>query len=280
MNDQLKSMGMRSIISVWPRFERESRYFDMLSAKGWLLKDKDGHAVDGLPVRADRAGALIDSTNPEARTWFWGKIRDNIASQGFDWFWLDETEPDLVPDGSFYSIGSGDRYHNVFPLLHTEGVAKGSAQDRPNMRNLILSRAAYLGSQRTGGLFWSSDVRATWERTQAAGSRRAELYGLGSGLLGQRYRWLAVAQRPQGRASAAGRSGGRDGDGGGLCRLSRAVRALVRIQRVLAHAAHPRPAPRHRAVAIWQGRRADPGRQSAPALCADPLSLCAGPPDL
>jgi alpha-D-xyloside xylohydrolase len=31
------------------------------------------------------------------------------------------------------------------------------------MRNLILSRAAYLGSQRTGGLFWSSDVRATWE---------------------------------------------------------------------------------------------------------------------
>ncbi len=163
MNDQLKAMGMRSIISVWPRFERESRYFDMLSAKGWLLKDKDGHAVDGLPVRADRAGALIDSTNPEARNWFWGELRDNIASQGFDWFWLDETEPDLVPDGSFYSIGSGDRYHNLFPLLHTEGVAKGSAHDRPDFRNLILSRAAYLGSQRTGGLFWSSDVHSTWE---------------------------------------------------------------------------------------------------------------------
>ncbi|MDH2132046.1 glycoside hydrolase family 31 protein [Sphingobium yanoikuyae] len=163
MNDQLNAMGMRSIISVWPRFEREGRYFEYLKSKGWFLKDKDGNPVDGLPMRSDRAGALIDSTNPQAREWFWGKLRDNIASQGFDWFWLDETEPDLVPDGYFYSIGSGDRYHNLFPLVHTSGVAEGSERDRPNFRNMILARAAYLGSQRNGGLFWSSDIKSTWE---------------------------------------------------------------------------------------------------------------------
>lgn len=163
MNARLHDMGMHSIISVWPRFERESRYYDMLAARGWFLHDKDGSVVDGLAVRSDRAGALIDSTNPDARRWFWGKIRDNIASQGFDWFWLDETEPDLVPDGHWYSIGSGDRYHNVFPLLHTMGVAEGSAEDRPDTRNMILCRAAYLGTQRNGCLFWSSDVDATWD---------------------------------------------------------------------------------------------------------------------
>ncbi|MGA1797359.1 TIM-barrel domain-containing protein [Sphingomonas sp. 4RDLI-65] len=163
MNDKLKMLGMHSIISVWPRFERESRYFDLLSSKGWLLHDADGSVVDGLAVRADRAGALLDSTNPDAREWFWGKIRDNIASQGFDWFWLDETEPDLVPDGHFYQLGSGDRYHNLFPLVHTTGVAEGSARDRPDTRNLILSRAAYLGTQRNGALFWSSDIQATWD---------------------------------------------------------------------------------------------------------------------
>ncbi len=163
MNDKLKMLGMHSIISVWPRFERESRYYDLLASKGWLLHDADGSVVDGLPVRADRAGALLDSTNPDARDWFWGKIRDNIASEGFDWFWLDETEPDLVPDGHFYQRGSGDRYHNLFPLVHTSGVAEGSARDRPDMRNLILARAAYLGTQRNGALFWSSDVEATWE---------------------------------------------------------------------------------------------------------------------
>jgi alpha-D-xyloside xylohydrolase len=163
MNQKLHEQGVHSIISVWPRFEKESRYFDFLAAKGWLLKDADGKPVDGLAARSDRAGALIDSTNPQAREWFWEKIRDNIAAQGFDWFWLDETEPDLVPDGYFYSIGSGDRYHNLYPLVHTQGVAEGSRRDRPNQRNLILARAAYLGSQRYGSLFWSSDINPTWE---------------------------------------------------------------------------------------------------------------------
>jgi alpha-glucosidase (family GH31 glycosyl hydrolase) len=48
---------------------------------------------------------LIDATNPAARKWFWEKARDNVLSHGFDYPWLDETEPDLVPDGFFYSVG-------------------------------------------------------------------------------------------------------------------------------------------------------------------------------
>lgn len=163
MNQQLHDQGVHTLISVWPRFERESRYFDFLAARGWLLRDREGNPVNGLAERNDRAGGLIDSTHPQARAWFWDRIRDNIASSGFDWFWLDETEPDLVPDGYFYSIGSGDRYHNVFPLLHTQGIAEGSRRDRPTRRNLILARAAYLGSQRYGSLFWSSDIDPTWE---------------------------------------------------------------------------------------------------------------------
>ena len=67
------------------------------------------------------------------------------------------------PTATSTRIGSGDRYHNVFPLLHTRGVAEGSRRDRPNKRNLILARAAYLGSQRNGCLFWSSDIDPTWE---------------------------------------------------------------------------------------------------------------------
>ena len=199
MNAQLKAEGIRSIVSVWPRFEKESRWFDTLAAKGWLLRDKDGKPVDGLAIRSDRAGALIDTTNPDARAWYWGKIRDNIASNGFDWFWLDETEPDLVPDGYFYSIGSGDRYHNVFPLLHTTSVAEGSARDRPTLRNMILCRAAYLGAQANGCLFWSSDVQATWEAL-----KRQVPAGLGMSASGIAY-WSSDTggwQWPNGPAAA------------------------------------------------------------------------------
>jgi alpha-D-xyloside xylohydrolase len=163
MNKQLHDMGMESIISIWPRYETSGRYFNELDQKGYLLKDKDGKTVDGLPFRSDRTGGLIDATNPAARQWFWEKARDNILSKGFDYPWLDETEPDLVPDGFFYSIGSGDRYRNLFPLLHVEGASDNMRKWKPNKRALILSRAAYLGSQRTGALFWSSDIMPTWE---------------------------------------------------------------------------------------------------------------------
>jgi alpha-D-xyloside xylohydrolase len=50
--------------------------------------------------------------------------------------------------------------------LHVEGVAQGSRRDRPNKRNVILARAAYLGSQRTGALFWSSDINPSWDALQ------------------------------------------------------------------------------------------------------------------
>ncbi|CAL4867084.1 hypothetical protein MMA231_01334 [Asticcacaulis sp. MM231] len=166
MNKQLHDMGLQSIVSIWPRYETSGRYFNELDHKGFLLKDKDGKTVDGLPFRSDRTGGLIDSTNPEARKWFWEHARDNILSHGFDYPWLDETEPDLVPDGFHYSIGTGDRYHNLFPLVHVEGVQQGMREWKPNKRALILSRAAYLGSQRTGALFWSSDIQPTWEALQ------------------------------------------------------------------------------------------------------------------
>lgn len=166
MNRQLHAMGLQSIISIWPRFEKASRYFNELDSKGYLLKNKEGQTQDGLPYRNDRTGGLIDSTNPAARKWFWEHARDGVISQGFDYPWLDETEPDLVPDGMFFSIGSGDRYRNVYPLVHVEGVAEGLKAYRPNKRSLILARAAYLGSQRTGGLFWSSDINPSWDALQ------------------------------------------------------------------------------------------------------------------
>ena len=163
MNRDLHALGVKSMISVWPRFERDSRYFDALDAKGFFLKDKDGKTQDGLPLRADRAGALIDATNGRALDWFFTHVRDNILSHGFDYLWLDETEPDLVPDGFFFRIGSGDRYHNVFPLLYVGGISRHLRAYRPDRRVLILARAAYLGSQRTGAIFWSSDIDPSWE---------------------------------------------------------------------------------------------------------------------
>ena len=46
----------------------------------------------------DVIGPNLDTTNPEAAKWFWEKIRDRyVKPYGFDYIWLDETEPDIDP---------------------------------------------------------------------------------------------------------------------------------------------------------------------------------------
>jgi alpha-D-xyloside xylohydrolase len=139
----------------------ESRYYQELVRKGWLIHDAQGKPIDGLPY--DRAGSDIDTTNPEAAQWYWKTIRDNILSQGFDSLWADETEPDLPPDGAYYKIGPGTQYFNVYPLLHTAALYDGFRKDLPEKRGLILSRDAFTGIQRNGVIVWSSDISPTWD---------------------------------------------------------------------------------------------------------------------
>jgi alpha-D-xyloside xylohydrolase len=148
------------MISVWPRFTAPSRYYDFLLQKGWFEHLADGAPTDGLPY--DRAGSDIDTTNPDAGHWYWEVIRDNLVKLGFDSFWADETEPDLPPNGSYFHIGPGTRFFNVYPLFHTAAIYQGFRRDL-DRRALILSRDAYLGAQRNGTMFWSSDIFPSWD---------------------------------------------------------------------------------------------------------------------
>jgi alpha-D-xyloside xylohydrolase len=160
MNKQLHAQNIQTMISVWPRFTEGSRYYDFVLKQGWFEHLADGTPTNGLPY--DKAGSDIDTTNPEAAQWYWGIIRDNLVSKGFDSFWADETEPDLPPNGSYFSIGPGTRFFNVYPLFHTASIYNGFRRDLQT-RALVLSRDVYLGAQRNGTMFWSSDIFPTWD---------------------------------------------------------------------------------------------------------------------
>jgi len=161
MNKKLHAMGFETMISVWPRFVPEDRYYAELLKKGWLIHKADGTPIDGLPY--DRAGSDIDTTNPQAAAWYWKIIHENIISKGFDSLWADETEPDLPPDGAYFHVGPGTQFFNVYPLFHTAALYEGFRKDEPGRRALILSRDAYTGAQRNGTIFWSSDIYPTWD---------------------------------------------------------------------------------------------------------------------
>jgi alpha-glucosidase/alpha-D-xyloside xylohydrolase len=164
MNKQLHSMGVNTLISVWPHYAQGTQFYDMLRSKGWLI-----HTPDGKPDLGwahDVIGPNIDTTNPEAAKWFWEKIRDRfVKPYGFDYIWLDETEPDVEPSKDIFSIGSGARYYNAYPLFHTASVYEGFRRDFGESRRvMILARAAYLGAQQNGTVFWSSDIVSTWDQ--------------------------------------------------------------------------------------------------------------------
>ncbi len=161
MNAELHKLGFHSMISVWPRFVPEDRYYDLLLKNGWFEHLADGTPTNGLPY--DRAGSDIDTTNPDAAHWYWNTIRENFVSMGFDAFWSDETEPDLPPNGSYLHVGPGTEYFNVYPYFHTKALYDGFRRDLPQTRALILSRDAYLGAQHNGAIFWSSDIYPTWD---------------------------------------------------------------------------------------------------------------------
>jgi alpha-D-xyloside xylohydrolase len=161
MNDKLHAMGFQTMISVWPRFVPTDRFYTEIAQHGWFEHLADGTPTNGLPY--DKAGSDIDTTNPDAAHWYWNTIRDSILSQGFDSLWADETEPDLPPNGSYFRIGPGTEYFNVYPLFHTGALYQGFRNDETDRRALILSRDGYLGVQHNGAIVWSSDIFPTWD---------------------------------------------------------------------------------------------------------------------
>jgi alpha-D-xyloside xylohydrolase len=160
MNRELHDMHFHTMISVWPRFVPESRYYSTVLKNWWFEKLGNGTPTNGLPY--DRAGSDIDTTNPDAAKWFWDIVNENYVAKGFDSFWADETEPDLPPNGSYFHIGPGTQFFNVYPLFHTAAFYNGMRRDMKE-RALILSRDSYLGAQHNGAIFWSSDISANWD---------------------------------------------------------------------------------------------------------------------
>ncbi|MCM1134478.1 MAG: DUF5110 domain-containing protein [Clostridium sp.] len=159
MNRKLEEMGYDTMISCWPRFMKESNNYDYLEQRGWFMKDSQDNTVYGTPE--DQRGALIDTTNPECGKWYFETIKKNYGDLGYKYYWTDEDEPDISPHESFLYAGMGARVHNIYPLTHTKCIYEGH-RDSFSHRCLILSRAAYLGAQKYGTTFWSSDIFPEW----------------------------------------------------------------------------------------------------------------------
>ena len=167
MINELNSMGIELMVSVWPQIALDSENYEEMSRLGLLAKSERGQQI-GMRFVAD--SMFFDATNRRAREYVWQKCRENYFRHGIRVFWLDEAEPEWSCSYDFdnyrYDMGSCLQVGNIYPQQYSRGFYEGLRHE--NIADPVnLVRCAWAGSQRYGALVWSGDVASTWEAFRA-----------------------------------------------------------------------------------------------------------------
>lgn len=179
MVEELESLGIKLMVSVWPTVEARSPLFPHMKAKGWLVTSDRG-----VQVNLDFMGntTFFDATHPQAREYVWETVKKNYYDLGIKLFWLDEAEPEYRAydfDNYRYHAGPvlevGNRYPRDFAQGFYDGLHDAGERDIVN-----LVRCSWAGSQRYGVLAWSGDVHSSFHafRNQLAAGLNMGLAGI------------------------------------------------------------------------------------------------------
>lgn len=179
MVDELKSMGVELMVSIWPTVERDSYNFNELNNNGYLIRTERGVQY-GMDFMAPTIH--IDVTNPDARAFFWKTAKKNYFDLGIRLFWLDEAEPEYKVydfDHFRYYAGSNSQIGNMFPVKYAKTFYDGLTADYDE-KVINLIRCAWAGSQKYGALVWSGDIGTTFKdmRNQIAAGLNMGLAGI------------------------------------------------------------------------------------------------------
>lgn len=161
MAQELHSMGIQLMVSIWPTVDRHSVHYSELKERDLLIRTNRG-----LDVTMEFNGmeSYLDTTNPEGRAFIWNAAKKNYLDRGVSLFWLDEAEPEYtVPDFDNYRYyeGQGLECANIYPLGYARAFYEGMrAEGIENPIHLI--RCAWAGAQRYGALVWSGDIPSSF----------------------------------------------------------------------------------------------------------------------
>ncbi len=157
------------MISVWGKYYPGTDNFKAMLGHGFLYKPLLDEGIKdwlGYPY------TFYDAFNPKARKAFWGQINSALFQKGIDAWWMDATEPDLMPSPPTLegqeahlnptALGPGPKVLNAYPLENSTGVYDGQRAAAPDQRVFILTRSGFAGSQRTASALWSGDITSTW----------------------------------------------------------------------------------------------------------------------
>jgi alpha-D-xyloside xylohydrolase len=178
MVEELKSMGMKCMVSVWPTVDWSCENFAYMRDHGLLLRNERGMPLqDGASVES-----FWDSTNPQARKYHWEQIKKGYVDYGIRYFWLDTIEPEIIPlefDNTRFYLGNGKEVAGLYPKCYQQTYFEGLKAEGETAP-LTLGRSAWVGSQSYGAAIWSADIPSTFDslRRQVNGGLNIAMSGI------------------------------------------------------------------------------------------------------
>lgn len=119
-------------------------------------------------VSSPREARVYDAFNPEARGIVWDYMNRYMFQLGMSAWWMDATEPEFYgakqSDFNFQTKeGALRNVRNIYPLYTSKAIWDNQRATTLDKRVYILTRSAYIGSQRYGAGSWSGDIRASFD---------------------------------------------------------------------------------------------------------------------
>lgn len=178
MVEELKSMGIRLMVSIWPTIDPRSENYEIMRRKNYLIRNEKGVNVVFMFLGPQ---TYVDTTHPGARDYFWTRVMKNYYDAGIKNFWLDEAEPEMRPydfDNIRMFLGNGQEVSNIYCYTYAQTFYDGLRRKGEDVCNLI--RCAWLGSQRFGVVLWSGDIASTFDslRKQIKAGLNVSLCGI------------------------------------------------------------------------------------------------------
>ena len=165
--DKIHALDFKLCAWEYPLVSTQNKLFSELSSQGWLLKDEKGDTLvyewDAEPfgdvLTPLPPSGLLDFTHPEANA-YWQQRHQELFESGIDVIKTDFGEQ--VPDHAVASNGdSGERLHNVYPLLYNRAVYEASQTYANDGSALVFGRSGWAGSHRFP-IQWGGDPQADW----------------------------------------------------------------------------------------------------------------------
>ena len=175
MVDSVHKLNARIMISVWPKFYYTTEHYKEFDSRGWMYRQAVDDSVRDW-IGKGYIGSFYDAYSQGARDLFWEQIREHLFTKGFDAWWMDASEPDILSNASIEyrkklstptALGPSTKYFNTYALVNAMAIYDGQRSSEPNRRVFLLTRSGFAGLQRYSTATWSGDIGTRWEDMKA-----------------------------------------------------------------------------------------------------------------